>query len=224
MTIEVRARHRDQRLLTKGLRTQQKIMSAARAAFGRDGYTRSSMATIAVEGGVSRATLYRYFQDKDEVFGAAVEEMFREFLTAIDPRERLDPDPWRQLYDANLVYLRVHRTNDALLRAFNEARGTHEQYESQWLSMRRRFRETFLNALEQTFGLKRNRKLELAVAAAQCCREEFSLSYSFPNRQCDLQPSPTLEEGAEALADVWYAALQPVLPPSSRFRPRPWAK
>ncbi|WP_344595718.1 TetR/AcrR family transcriptional regulator [Actinomadura vinacea] len=47
---------------------RQAITEAARGVFGRDGYTRASVDTIAVEANVSKRTIYNHFADKEELF------------------------------------------------------------------------------------------------------------------------------------------------------------
>ncbi|MCB8877897.1 TetR/AcrR family transcriptional regulator [Acidisoma silvae] len=48
----------------------QRILSAASTLFGRHGFQRTSMADIAREAGIARATLYLRFSDKSTVFEA----------------------------------------------------------------------------------------------------------------------------------------------------------
>lgn len=47
---------------------RESILSAAQVQFSRYGYRRTSMEDIAKETGVSRASLYSYFENKEEIF------------------------------------------------------------------------------------------------------------------------------------------------------------
>ncbi|MGW2214692.1 TetR/AcrR family transcriptional regulator [Nonomuraea sp. NPDC001684] len=47
---------------------RQAITQAARRVFGRDGYTRASMDSIAAAAGVSKRTVYNHFTDKEQLF------------------------------------------------------------------------------------------------------------------------------------------------------------
>ncbi len=49
---------------------RQRILDAALVLFGRHGYRRTSMADVAGQAGVSRASLYLYFADKNALFGS----------------------------------------------------------------------------------------------------------------------------------------------------------
>ncbi len=54
-------------------RTQ--ILAAARTVFERSGYDGASMNDIAAEGGVSKPTLYVYFDSKEKLFDGLIEDM-----------------------------------------------------------------------------------------------------------------------------------------------------
>lgn len=58
------------------------IVAAAVPVFSRYGYARTSMADIAAEAGVSRATLYLHFKDKEAVFRRGCEALHAEALDA----------------------------------------------------------------------------------------------------------------------------------------------
>lgn len=53
---------------------RRRLLDAALAVFLREGYQGASMERVADEAGVSRQTLYNYFDDKEELFLALVEE------------------------------------------------------------------------------------------------------------------------------------------------------
>lgn len=54
---------------------RRRIVNAARRVFTTLGYDRASMNDIAVEAGVSKPTLYVYFEHKEALFAALVEEL-----------------------------------------------------------------------------------------------------------------------------------------------------
>ncbi|MEV5986378.1 helix-turn-helix domain-containing protein [Streptomyces sp. NPDC052051] len=47
---------------------RRSIAQAARAVFGREGYSRASVDANAVEAGVSKRTIYNHFTDKEQLF------------------------------------------------------------------------------------------------------------------------------------------------------------
>ena len=77
--------------------TPQRILAATAEVLGRNGMTKLSLSEVAVQAGVSRPTLYRYFADKRELLDAFVvwERLYYERAVAdatadLPPCERLD--------------------------------------------------------------------------------------------------------------------------------------
>lgn len=62
----------------------QRILAAASTLFGRNGFQRTSMADIAREAGIARATLYLRFSEKRAVFEALAAALVDEALMAAE--------------------------------------------------------------------------------------------------------------------------------------------
>jgi AcrR family transcriptional regulator len=60
--------------------TRDRILDAAFVRFGRYGYRRTSMEDIASEAGVSRASLYLQFRNKEEIFRSLAQRMHEDAL------------------------------------------------------------------------------------------------------------------------------------------------
>lgn len=83
---------------TKGELTRQAILSAAIARFGRDGFRATSVADIARDAGVGGTVAYAYFDNKEALFLAALDEdaaavIEQGLSTVVDPT---NIDDWRQ--------------------------------------------------------------------------------------------------------------------------------
>jgi AcrR family transcriptional regulator len=61
-------------LQSKGAQTRQAILDAAIVRFGREGYRATSVADIARDAGVGGTVTYAYFDDKEALFLAAIDE------------------------------------------------------------------------------------------------------------------------------------------------------
>jgi AcrR family transcriptional regulator len=77
--------------------SRQRILAATAEVLGRNGMTKLSLSEVALQAGVSRPTLYRYFADKRELLDAFVvwERQYYEIAVAeatadLPPCERLD--------------------------------------------------------------------------------------------------------------------------------------
>jgi AcrR family transcriptional regulator len=77
--------------------SRQRILAATAEVLGRNGMTKLSLSEVALQAGVSRPTLYRYFADKRELLDAFVvwerqyyERAVADATASLPPCERLD--------------------------------------------------------------------------------------------------------------------------------------
>ena len=74
----------------KNQQTQRRIMDSALAEFAEKGHGGSSVNTICAAQGISKGIIYHYFENKDELYLACVEECFQRLtahLSAALPEE-----------------------------------------------------------------------------------------------------------------------------------------
>ena len=68
-------------------RRRRKILEAARACFGREGYAGATVARIAEEAGVSNGLLYNFFRNKDHLLEVVLKDVVRDWVRALVPRK-----------------------------------------------------------------------------------------------------------------------------------------
>jgi TetR/AcrR family transcriptional regulator, regulator of autoinduction and epiphytic fitness len=73
--------------------TAEAILEAAMQEFLENGYVSTSMDRVAVAVGVSKATVYKYFQDKERLFTAAIQRFVREKLFNFQDLRSLQQQP-----------------------------------------------------------------------------------------------------------------------------------
>ena len=66
-TIAHRPKRASERKQDRSKRTEQQILGAALRVFARDGISRSRIADIAAEAGISTSTLYEYYKSKEDL-------------------------------------------------------------------------------------------------------------------------------------------------------------
>ncbi len=79
--------------LTKGQRTRERLLNAAVARFGEDGYRATSVSQLSRDAGLTPAAAYAYFEDKDAVWAAAVQADLDELSDEIVDIAMADPQP-----------------------------------------------------------------------------------------------------------------------------------
>jgi AcrR family transcriptional regulator len=82
----------DQRV-EKGRATRERLVEAARVAFGRDGYDATSVAGVLEAAGVAKGALYHHFPTKEALFDAVLDRLVEELAAAAARKARRAPDP-----------------------------------------------------------------------------------------------------------------------------------
>ena len=122
----------------KGQRTRQTILDAASKVFTRDGYVDARMSDVAEQAGLSLGGLYRYFENKEDLFGSVIRDLHEELFRRSRSSTPIAEDPEVALFEANLGYLQHYRDNSGVLRAFIEATTVEERFTTIWWTMRER--------------------------------------------------------------------------------------
>jgi len=71
-------------------RRRRRVLDAARECFGEHGYAGTTVAGIADRAGVSNGLLYQFFDNKEHLLGVVLEEVIRDWVRAMVPRD--DPE------------------------------------------------------------------------------------------------------------------------------------
>jgi len=135
--------------------TQARILEAAAALFGARGYDRTSMTAIAKRAGVSHASVFWHFGDKETLFQEAFRFMlvpfFEELKTTlgnVDARTRLF-----ELFDVYEDFVSSHReTIQSIVRWVLESSELRARMQQPLLSLLDQFVRDVRQSLEDLFG------------------------------------------------------------------------
>jgi AcrR family transcriptional regulator len=104
----------------RGVRTRARLVEAARTVFERDGFLDARITDITKEAGVASGSFYTYFDGKEEIFRAVVEQVQEDMLHP-RLRERLgEEDPLALIEAANRDYLLAYKRNARLMALFEQ--------------------------------------------------------------------------------------------------------
>lgn len=97
----------------KNQQTRRRIMDSALAEFAANGYGDSSVNTICAAQGISKGIVYHYFESKDELYLACVEECFQcltAHLSAALPEEDAGAveDQLGRYFSARMAFFQEH--------------------------------------------------------------------------------------------------------------------
>ncbi|MFD0031851.1 TetR/AcrR family transcriptional regulator [Streptomyces sp. NPDC055059] len=112
----------------RGVRTRNALITAAREVFERDGYLDARITDISKAAHVASGSFYTYFNSKEEIFQALVEQVQEEMLHP-HLRERTGITDTRQLINAsNREYLRAYKKNARLMALFEQVAQIDEKF------------------------------------------------------------------------------------------------
>lgn len=89
----------------RGEATRARVLAAARALFGEQGYERTSIESVLVRAGIARGALYHHFASKAELFDAVAEEVFVEIAQGTAAAARGGRTPLERLRAGSQAWL-----------------------------------------------------------------------------------------------------------------------
>src|SRR5689334_1075615 len=84
---------------------REQILATATVVFARDGYHDTDLQVVADVLGIGKASVYRRFPSKEELFLAAVDDGMRRMKTSVDAAIERIEDPLAQISRAVVAYL-----------------------------------------------------------------------------------------------------------------------
>lgn len=189
----------------KGLATRQRLIQAARQVFARDGFVNTRMADIAQEAGLSLGALYRYFENKEDLFEQLVADIHEELFAASRPTEhRFEVEPFAALNEANLGYLSHYYEHRDVMRVLVEAGAVDPRFRDIWWKMRSRHSARFMQTARDAFGITDLGGIDPAIAAdaMTCLVEQIAYVWYAHEERHDRDVS--LDEAAEVVTRAWH--------------------
>ena len=190
---------------TKGQRTRKNILNCARKVFARAGYVTLRMSDVAEESGVSMGSLYRYFQNKDDLFVNLIGDIHEQMFSASRASEHdFAADPYQALLAANRGYLKHYHENRDVMRALIEAGTVDERFRDVWWQMRSRHIDRFVYALKPSHGIETVSGVSVrTVVESMASLVEQSAYTWFAQEELNDKPI-SVETAAQVVTRVWY--------------------
>jgi AcrR family transcriptional regulator len=152
------AKHRGR----ESVRTERRadFLNAAAQVFGEKGYHNASMAAIADAAECGTGTLYLYFENKEELYAALLEEKMLELTAVVKQRAGRGNEPWEAIHNALRAQLGFYERNRTFFQSF-----VRERLEMQATVKRERWErvtrayERFIQHLEQLIKAGQQQKV-----------------------------------------------------------------
>lgn len=205
---------------TKGQKTRKRLLDAARRVIQRDGFVALRMGDVAAEAKISLGGLYRYFENKDDLFLSLIGDIHKDLYEASRARQhKFREDPLATLRESNEGYLIHYYANRDIMRAFIEATTVDARVCEMWWWMRRRHVDRFVAALKRDFGITEVDGISTRIIADVMASAVEQSAYVWYARESLNDAPVAVKSAAEVLARMWYRAIWGGAEP----RPRPEA-
>ena len=198
---------RAQPITERGRRTRDNLLAAGRTVFEQRGYANTRMSDIATAAGVSHGTVYTWFDDKEALLRALVDDIVTEVFAALAIGDEV-PEPERRMLEANRRYLAAYRRHGRMLEVVEEAAATDARYRDALAGVRRDHvgRVTRDIARLQRAGIA-ERDVDPAVAAGALCAMVEGFGRHWYGRGEQAVSTHDDETAVETLTRLWARGL-----------------
>ena len=100
---------------------RERLLEVAALCVARDGIAGTGIAHVALEAGVSRPTVYRYFKDREELIRSVLLQAGLRLANEVQEHIRPFPDPGEKIVAATLFTLRAIQENPVLRQVWQPA-------------------------------------------------------------------------------------------------------
>jgi len=192
----------------KGQNTRAHLLAAGRRVIQRDGYVALRMGDVAIEAKTSLGALYRYFENKDDLFLTLIGDIHKELYEASRAKKyNFRDDPLATLRESNEGYLVHYYANRDIMRAFVEATTVDARVCEMWWWMRERHIERFVLALKRDFQISEVDGVSTRVIVEALASTAEQSAYVWYARESLNSTVVPVKTAAEVLARIWYRAI-----------------
>lgn len=190
----------------KGRRTRQTILDAASRVFSKDGYVDARMSDVATEAGLSLGGLYRYFENKEDLFSSVIRDIHEELFRRSRSSTPISDDPEAALFEANLGYLQHYHDNSGVMGAFIAATTVEQRFTTIWWTMRERHVARFVHAIENDDRVRLDGLDPTTMARAMASLVEQTAYTTFAHAALNTA-TVDVETVARVVTRAWYRSF-----------------
>jgi AcrR family transcriptional regulator len=193
----------------KGKATLSRILDAGREVFGESGYVSMRMSDLAEKAGLSMGALYRYFDNKDDVFLSIIHDIHNQLYAAsrANGAPTFRSDPYETIVASNRGYLTHYREHRKVMRAFIEATMVDQRYTDMWWYMRERHIGRVAAALHRDHAIQEingTPARTVLEALASMTEQSAFVWFAHPGSEAALLP---VDDASMIVSDIWYLTL-----------------
>jgi AcrR family transcriptional regulator len=191
-------------LTRKGAATRARLVDAAHAVFARSGFLETKITDITAAAGSANGTFYVYFDSKEEILKAVVDEVIEDFLATLREGRPKDADPVTVIDHDNRQYVVAYRKHADIMRVIEQVATFNDEFAALRRSIRERFTERAARGIQswQEDGRCTTRFPGRTMAGLL-----VSMVDNFTYNWLSLGHDYSEEEVVPAMTDIWVRAL-----------------
>jgi len=193
----------------KGHRTRKAILEAARKVFASSGYVAMKMGDVANTAGLSLGALYRYFENKDDLFLSVISDIHEELFSQsrLSDKRLFKDSPYEALYESNYGYLNYYYINREVMRSFIEATMVDDRYRDMWWYMRERHINRVVAALKRDHKITEVGGNDARVLVESLASMTEQSAFVWFSQESLCTEVVGVETATSVVTEVWYKSL-----------------
>jgi AcrR family transcriptional regulator len=193
----------------RGLATQAALIRAARKVFERDGFLDARVIDITATAGTALGSFYSYFENKEEIFVAVVEELNEEGLhpPMLDYLADQGTDVVASIATHHRAYLEAYQRNAKLMRVTEQVTNVSDSFRRQRTARAQRFMEANAAAIQLLQETGRADRALDPVTASRALSTMVSRT-AYVTFILEEEGGESIEGLVETLTRLWVNALK----------------
>ncbi len=192
-------------LNARGLRSRERMKSAARDVLNEQGYRNIRVQDVTQRAGVASGLFYHYFRDLREVVAEVSSDFFDELVAAAESLEDYE-DPYEWIFENHRNVVERFAHNPGILACLFGLAGDYEEFDRIWKKNAHIWNLQVADFLQQTTDFEKDNAREVAFMLG--AMTEGVIYQALIRRTEDLAEfSQRPEDIAEAIAVMWYRMI-----------------
>jgi len=190
----------------KGQRTEAAFLNAARQTFAEKGYFNTKISDIAAAAGRSTGSFYNYYDNKEQLLVALLEEFTTEIVEASMPTGTHDPA--EGVRSAVTAYWTTYKKYLPEMIGLFQMSMMDEEFQQRWRENRASGIRQVLAGLQRAdrSGQQIRLPLDLLASALVSTLESFCWTWLAAGGDLDVEP-PDDEAAIDTLSAIWYRTV-----------------
>lgn len=191
---------------TKGQRTEAAFLEAARQTFAERGYFNTKISDIAAAAGRSTGSFYNYYDNKEQLLEALLDEFTSEVVTA--SLETRHPDPRAGVRAAVTAYWESYKKYLPEMIGLFQMSMMDEEFQRRWRENRAEGVRAVLIGLSsaERAGTKVGLELDVLSSALVAMLEQFCWTWLAAGGDLDVK-TPDDAIAIETLSEIWIRTV-----------------